>query len=194
MGIWPLIQRRHKGTCKSSIGTNITSVLKPWEYSRTANWNVPIEQCVTSFDRKMLCFKMRTEMSVGVLTTAGWSWDKVWGSSRPPLNHLATSWRSMLSRIELTAASRPLLLPDETLLFVQNAVGLYEGYIALPPAHATSFPFTWSCRVHELIGTFAGSIRSRTIKMAVHTSLRTVLAMSTTTTHVNTPSRWTWKI
>ncbi|PWW72001.1 Vps36-domain-containing protein [Tuber magnatum] len=33
----------------------------------------------------------------------------------------------MLSRIDLTPASRPLLLPDETLLFVQNAVGLYEG-------------------------------------------------------------------
>jgi ESCRT-II complex subunit VPS36 len=33
----------------------------------------------------------------------------------------------MLSRIDLTPASRPLLLPDETLLFVQNAIGLYEG-------------------------------------------------------------------
>lgn len=28
---------------------------------------------------------------------------------------------------ELTAGSRPILQQDETLLFVQNAVGLYEG-------------------------------------------------------------------
>lgn len=38
----------------------------------------------------------------------------------------------MLSQIDLTAASRPLLLPDETLLFVQNAVGLYEGKYKIP--------------------------------------------------------------
>lgn len=29
--------------------------------------------------------------------------------------------------LDLTTALRPLLLPDETLLFVQDAVGLYEG-------------------------------------------------------------------
>jgi ESCRT-II complex subunit VPS36 len=28
--------------------------------------------------------------------------------------------------LDLTTALRPLLLPDETLLFVQDAVGLYE--------------------------------------------------------------------
>jgi ESCRT-II complex subunit VPS36 len=33
-----------------------------------------------------------------------------------------------LHPLELTTALRPSLLPDETLLFVQDAVGLYEGY------------------------------------------------------------------
>ena len=33
--------------------------------------------------------------------------------------------------LDLTTALRPLLLPDETLLFVQDAVGLYEGYVIL---------------------------------------------------------------
>ena len=32
--------------------------------------------------------------------------------------------------LDLTTALRPLLLPDEILLFVQDAVGLYEGYVA----------------------------------------------------------------
>lgn len=32
-----------------------------------------------------------------------------------------------LKALDLTTALRPLLLPDETLLFVQDAVGLYEG-------------------------------------------------------------------
>jgi ESCRT-II complex subunit VPS36 len=32
-----------------------------------------------------------------------------------------------LHQIDLTTALRPSLLPDETLLFVQDAVGLYEG-------------------------------------------------------------------
>lgn len=31
-------------------------------------------------------------------------------------------------QLELTTALRPALSPDETLLFVQDAVGLYEGY------------------------------------------------------------------
>jgi ESCRT-II complex subunit VPS36 len=30
-------------------------------------------------------------------------------------------------QVDLTTALRPSLLPDETLLFVQDAVGLYEG-------------------------------------------------------------------
>lgn len=36
--------------------------------------------------------------------------------------------RSMfLRQLDLTTALRPSLLPDETLLFVQDSVGLYEG-------------------------------------------------------------------
>ena len=31
--------------------------------------------------------------------------------------------------LDLTTALRPSLLPEETLLFVQDAVGLYQGYI-----------------------------------------------------------------
>ncbi|KAL4877316.1 amidase signature domain-containing protein [Aspergillus karnatakaensis] len=34
--------------------------------------------------------------------------------------------------LDLTTALRPLLLPDETLLFVQDAVGLYEGKYKVP--------------------------------------------------------------
>ena len=34
----------------------------------------------------------------------------------------------LFKRPELTAGGRPVLSPDETLLFVQNNVGLYEGY------------------------------------------------------------------
>ena len=33
-----------------------------------------------------------------------------------------------LQTLDLTTALRPELLPEETLLFVQDAVGLYEGY------------------------------------------------------------------
>ena len=32
-----------------------------------------------------------------------------------------------LQPLDLTTALRPALLPDEALLFVQDAVGLYEG-------------------------------------------------------------------
>ncbi|KAF2395748.1 Vps36-domain-containing protein [Trichodelitschia bisporula] len=38
----------------------------------------------------------------------------------------------LLRRLDLTTALRPSLLPDETLLFVQNAVGLYEGKFKIP--------------------------------------------------------------
>lgn len=37
-----------------------------------------------------------------------------------------------LRSLDLTTALRPSLLPDETLLFVQDAVGLYEGKFKLP--------------------------------------------------------------
>lgn len=34
-----------------------------------------------------------------------------------------------LKSIDLTTALRPSYLPDEVLLFVQDNVGLYEGYV-----------------------------------------------------------------
>lgn len=37
-----------------------------------------------------------------------------------------------LRQIDLTTALRPSLLPEETLLFVQDAVGLYAGKFKLP--------------------------------------------------------------
>ncbi|EOD43997.1 putative vacuolar protein sorting protein [Neofusicoccum parvum UCRNP2] len=37
-----------------------------------------------------------------------------------------------LHQLDLTTALRPELLPDETLLFVQDAVGLYEGKYKIP--------------------------------------------------------------
>jgi ESCRT-II complex subunit VPS36 len=37
-----------------------------------------------------------------------------------------------LHQLDLTTALRPSLLPEETLLFVQDAVGLYEGYVCVP--------------------------------------------------------------
>ncbi|KAL1884830.1 Vacuolar protein-sorting-associated protein 36 [Paecilomyces lecythidis] len=38
----------------------------------------------------------------------------------------------LLKPVDLTTALRPSLLPDETLLFVQDAVGLYEGKYKIP--------------------------------------------------------------
>jgi len=35
-----------------------------------------------------------------------------------------------LHQLDLTTALRPSLLSEETLLFVQDAVGLYEGWVA----------------------------------------------------------------
>ncbi|KAF1980163.1 Vps36-domain-containing protein [Bimuria novae-zelandiae CBS 107.79] len=37
-----------------------------------------------------------------------------------------------LNQLDLTTALRPSLLPEETLLFVQDAVGLYEGKLKIP--------------------------------------------------------------
>lgn len=37
-----------------------------------------------------------------------------------------------LRQLDLTTALRPSLQPDETLLFVQDAVGLYSGRVKLP--------------------------------------------------------------
>jgi hypothetical protein len=39
-----------------------------------------------------------------------------------------------LHQLDLTTALRPSLLPEETLLFVQDQVGLYEGYAQLKVA------------------------------------------------------------
>jgi ESCRT-II complex subunit VPS36 len=36
-----------------------------------------------------------------------------------------------LKPLDLTTALRPAYLPDEVLLFVQDNVGLYEGYVYL---------------------------------------------------------------
>lgn len=36
-----------------------------------------------------------------------------------------------LNHIDLTTALRPSYLPEEVLLFVQDNVGLYEGYVSL---------------------------------------------------------------
>lgn len=38
-----------------------------------------------------------------------------------------------LKDIDLTTALRPSYLPDEDLLFVQDNVGLYEGFVHLVP-------------------------------------------------------------
>ena len=47
----------------------------------------------------------------------------------PVGNHIPLFVRMFFQPVELTTALRPLLLPDEILLFVQDAVGLYEGYV-----------------------------------------------------------------
>ncbi len=44
-----------------------------------------------------------------------------------------------LKHIDLTTALRPTLLPDEILLFVQDNVGLYEGYVSTLPLTLTIF-------------------------------------------------------
>lgn len=47
-------------------------------------------------------------------------------------HHHHGTWleRMFLKHIDLTTALRPSYLPDEVLLFVQDNVGLYEGYAA----------------------------------------------------------------
>lgn len=37
-----------------------------------------------------------------------------------------------LRQLDLTTALRPSLLPEETLLFVQDSIGLYEGKYKIP--------------------------------------------------------------
>lgn len=64
-----------------------------------------------------------------------------------------------LKHIDLTTALRPSYLPDEVLLFVQDNVGLYEGYVirGADMAHNT--------RLRPDIG----SSSSQTTKMARYT-------------------------
>ena len=68
-----------------------------------------------------------------------------------------------LQALELTTALRPELLPDETLLFVQDSVGLYEGYAHL---HSISI----------ITHTTVGSSRSLATKMDMPTSRPIVFA------------------
>jgi hypothetical protein len=56
--------------------------------------------------------------------------------------------------LDLTTALRPEFAPEETLLFVQDAVGLYEGY-------PLSLPF-YRSRADE-----SGNTKSPNIKMAM---------------------------
>lgn len=46
----------------------------------------------------------------------------------------SSTWqgRMFLKNIDLTTALRPSFLPDEVLFFVQDNVGLYEGYGSTP--------------------------------------------------------------
>jgi hypothetical protein len=44
-------------------------------------------------------------------------------------SHRTWQDRMFLKSIDLTTALRPSYLPDEVLLFVQDNVGLYEGYV-----------------------------------------------------------------
>lgn len=62
-----------------------------------------------------------------------------------------------LHQLDLTTALRPSLLPEETLLFVQDAVGLYEGYAHVPQGSYT------------LLTRHIGNSRSPSTRMASHT-------------------------
>lgn len=63
-----------------------------------------------------------------------------------------------LKQIDLTTALRPSLSPDEVLLFVQDNVGLYEGY-----AESSSSQHSWKLTV------YVGNIRFQSTKMAMPT-------------------------
>jgi ESCRT-II complex subunit VPS36 len=59
-----------------------------------------------------------------------------------------------LKHIDLTTALRPSYLPDEVLLFVQDNVGLYEGYVYL-----------FANRSNEAYIQSTGNTRFQTIRM-----------------------------
>ena len=56
-----------------------------------------------------------------------------------------------LQQIELTTALRPSLLPGETLLFVQDAVGLYDGCVLPPPTDQLQGPHEGSKKYSDQI-------------------------------------------
>ena len=64
-----------------------------------------------------------------------------------------------LKHIDLTTALRPSYLPDEVLLFVQDNVGLYEGYIILIALAIQQ------AKNKKLTQRITGNTKSQTIKM-----------------------------
>ena len=68
-----------------------------------------------------------------------------------------------LKHIDLTTALRPSYLPGEVLLFVQDNVGLYEGYAA------SAFPSPHGMSIQVLMNTMPGNTKSPIIKTAKST-------------------------
>jgi hypothetical protein len=64
-----------------------------------------------------------------------------------------------LKHIDLTTALRPSYLPDEVLLFVQDNVGLYEGYVTLIALAIQQ------AENKKLTKRVTGNTKSQTIKM-----------------------------
>lgn len=82
----------------------------------------------------------------------------------------------LFKSLDLTTALRPSLSPDETLLFVQDEVGLYEGYDYFAPA-----PGIIQYILNNDSNFSLGSIRYQNINAAMPTSHRIESAMSTLT-------------
>ena len=72
-----------------------------------------------------------------------------------------------LQPLDLTTALRPNLLPDEVLLFVQDGVGLYEGYVSQYESRERSNSKIW-----------IGNTRYLACKMGMRISQRTEHATS----------------
>ena len=71
-----------------------------------------------------------------------------------------------LHQLDLTTALRPSLLPEETLLFVQDAVGLYEGYVV---ARVLARPSRQDILHFTQLTVDIANTRFRSIKMDRHT-------------------------
>ena len=54
-----------------------------------------------------------------------------------------------LKKPELTAGSRPTLFQDEALLFVQDGVGLYEGFDLVPHCISSDNGLTMCQKVQD---------------------------------------------